>query len=338
MDIPTPYLLFLGDAPHAKTAHGVRDWRPELCVGQLRYAGSPLDLGLPEMTAVEAAAAGARTLLIGAAPAGGMLPGRWVGDLVAALHAGLDIANGLHARLTDVPEIAATARALGRRLFDVRHPTQSFAIGAFERRPGKRLITVGTDCAVGKMYTALSIEREMRARSIKADFRATGQTGILIAGGGVSVDAVVSDFVAAAAAELSPAAEDDHWDVVEGQGSLFHPAYAGVTLGLLHGSQADAIILCSDPSRTALGDFDLYPQPSFVDCIETYTRAARLTNPDARVVGISLNTSAWEEADALAMIARVGDEHGLPCVDPVRTGVAAIVDAMELTPSLAGAA
>lgn len=338
MDIPTPYLLFLGDAPHAKTARGVRDWRPELCVGQLRYPGSPLDMGLPDMTVTEAAAAGAKTLLIGAAPAGGMLPGRWVGDLVAALHAGLDIANGLHARLTDVPEIAATARALGRQLFDVRHPDHSFTIGAFERRPGKRLITVGTDCAVGKMYTTLAIEKEMRARGFKADFRATGQTGILIVGGGVAVDAVVSDFVAAAAAELSPAAEEDHWDLVEGQGSLFHPAYAGVTLGLLHGSQPDAIVLCSDPSRTALGDFDLYPQPSFADCIETYTRAARLTNPDARVVGISLNTSAFTEAEALAMIARAEGEHGLPCVDPVRTGVATIVDALDLAPALQGVA
>lgn len=338
MDIPTPYLLFLGDAPHAKTARGVRDWRPELCVGQLRYPGSPLDMGLPDMTVTEAAAAGAKTLLIGAAPAGGMLPGRWVGDLVAALHAGLDIANGLHARLTDVPEIAATARALGRQLFDVRHPDHSFTIGAFERRPGKRLITVGTDCAVGKMYTTLAIEKEMRARGFKADFRATGQTGILIVGGGVAVDAVVSDFVAAAAAELSPAAEEDHWDLVEGQGSLFHPAYAGVTLGLLHGSQPDAIVLCSDPSRTALGDFDLYPQPSFADCIEAYTRAARLTNPDARVVGISLNTSAFTEAEALAMIARAEGEHGLPCVDPVRTGVATIVDALDLAPALQGVA
>lgn len=338
MDIPTPYLLFLGDAPHAKTARGVRDWRPELCVGQLRYPGSALDMDVPDMTVTDAVAAGARTLLIGAAPAGGMLPGRWVGDLVAALHAGLDLASGLHAQLADVPEIAATARDLGRQLYDVRHPTHSFTIGAFERRSGKRLITVGTDCAVGKMYTTLAIEKEMRARGYKADFRATGQTGILIVGGGVAVDAVVSDFVAAAAAELSPAAEGDHWDLVEGQGSLFHPAYAGVTLGLLHGSQPDAIVLCSDPSRTALGDFELYPQPSYAECIETYTRAARLTNPDARVIGISLNTSSFTEAEALALIARAEEEHGLPCVDPVRTGVAAIVDAMGLAPALEGAA
>lgn len=331
MLIPQPYLLFLADAPHAKTAHGVRHWRPEICAGQYRYPGSAIDLGLPDMTPEEAAAAGARTLLIGAAPAGGMLPPGWIGDLLRALRAGLDLASGLHARLADVPELVAAAQAEGRRLHDVRHPTQSFTIGAFERRPGKRLLTVGADCAVGKMYTALAIERELRRRSIAADFRATGQTGILIAGEGVSVDAVISDFVAAAAASLSPAADPDHWDVVEGQGSLFHPAYAGVTLGLLHGSQPDAMVLCSDPSRATLGDFDLYPQPGLAECIARYVDCARLTNPDARVVGISLNTSAFGDGEASELIARTQDRHGLPCVDPVRTGVGAIVDALIAT-------
>lgn len=326
MTIAQPYLLFLADAPHAKTAFGVRHWRPDACAAQFRYPGSTLDLGLPEMTPDQAAAAGVKTLLIGAAPAGGMLPDRWIGDLVAAIRAGMDIASGLHARLTDVPELVAAAKVAGRRLHDVRHPTENFTIGGFERRPGKRLLTVGADCAVGKMYTALAIERELRARGVAADFRATGQTGILIVGSGVSVDAVISDFVAAAAAALSPAAANDHWDVVEGQGSLFHPAYAGVTLGLLHGSQPDAMVLCADPSRTALGDFDAYPQPDLAECIVRYTDCARLTNPDARVVGISLNSSSFGEGEAAALIARTEDRLGLPCVDPVRTGVAALVD------------
>ncbi|ODU21614.1 MAG: EBNA-1 nuclear protein [Sphingomonas sp. SCN 67-18] len=331
MTIAQPYLLFLADAPHAKTAFGVRHWRPEACAAQFRYPGSALDLALPEMTPAQAAAAGVRTLLIGAAPAGGMLPERWIADLVAALRAGMDIASGLHARLTDVPELVAEAKAAGRRLHDVRHPTESFTIGGFERRPGKRLITVGADCAVGKMYTALAIERELRARAVAADFRATGQTGILIVGSGISVDAVISDFVAAAAASLSPAAAPDHWDVVEGQGSLFHPAYAGVTLGLLHGSQPDAMVLCADPSRTTLGDFDAYPQPDLAECVTRYTDCARLTNPDARVVGVSLNTSAFSAAAAEALIAQTADRLGLPCVDPVRTGVAAIVDRLDLS-------
>lgn len=328
MNIKTPYLLFLGDAIHAKTAQGVRDWRPEQCLGQLRFSASRLDVGLPELSLEEATARGVRTLLIGAAPAGGALPDHWIGTLLQALELGMDIASGLHAKLIDVPALKAAAARLGRQLHDVRYPNQSFDIGAFAPRSGKRLLTVGTDCAVGKMYTSLSIEREMRSRGIHADFRATGQTGILIAGKGVSVDAVVSDFVSAAAAWLSPDNDPDHWDLIEGQGSLFHPAYAGVTLGLVHGSQPDAMVLCSDPTRTMLGDFDLYPQPTLAACIDAYTAAARLTNPQASVVGISLNTSKLDESAAIRLLADTQERLGLPCVDPFRIGVKPIVDAV----------
>ncbi len=330
MDIPTPYLLFLGDAPHAKTAQGVRDWRPELCLGQLRYPGSDLDLRLPEMSLEDAAAAGVKTVLLGAAPAGGALPESWLGSLERALELGMDIASGLHTKLNDIALLRTKADALGRKLHDVRHPTEAFPIPDFVFRSGKRLLTVGADCAVGKMYTALSIEREMRGRGWKADFRATGQTGIFIAGSGVSVDAVISDFVSAAAATLSPANDEDHWDLVEGQGSLFHPAYAGVTLGLVHGSQPDAMVLCADPTRKTIGEFEFYPQPALAACIAAYEAAARLTNPSAKIVGVSLNTSMLAEADALALLERTGKELGLPCVDPFRTGVAAIVDALDV--------
>ena len=328
MTIPVPYLLFLGDAPHAKTAQGVRDWRPELCLGQLRFPGSKLDLRLPEMTLEEAVAAGVKSVLLGAAPAGGVLPEAWLDSLERALDLGMDIASGLHTKLNDVPALKTRADSLGRKLHDVRHPTGSFPIGDFAPRPGRRLLTVGADCAVGKMYTALAIEREMHGRGWKVDFRATGQTGIFIAGSGISVDAVISDFVSAAAATLSPANADDHWDIIEGQGSLFHPAYAGVTLGLVHGSQPDAMVLCADPTRRTIGEFDFYPQPDLSACITAYESAARLTNSRATVVAISLNTSTLPAEDALALLKRTADLYGLPCVDPFRTGVAPVVDAL----------
>ena len=264
----------------------------------------------------------------GAAPAGGALPDSWIDTLLEALDCGLDIANGLHTHLNDIPMLVDRAQKLNRRLIDVRRPVGTFTIDGFAKRPGKRLLTVGTDCAVGKMYTALAIDKEMRRRGIDADFRATGQTGILIAGSGVSVDAVVSDFVSAAASSLSPANSPAHWDIVEGQGSIFHPAYAGVTLGLVHGSQPDALVLCSDPTRDRLGDFELYPRPDLVDCIDAYTKAARLTNPDACVVGVSLNTSSLSEPEATHALHEAERITALPCVDPVRTGVDTIVQVL----------
>src|SRR3546814_12842734 len=155
MNVPQPYLLFLADETQAKTAEGVRYWRPEACVGQLRYAGSTLDLRLPEMTLAEAAAVGVQTLLIGAAPVGGVLPERWIGDLVTAIRAGMDIASGLHAKLNDIPELVAEATAAGRALHDVRHPTTRFTIGSFKPRPRQRVLTHVSDCPVGKSETPL---------------------------------------------------------------------------------------------------------------------------------------------------------------------------------------
>lgn len=325
MKIKTPYLLFVGDAFRAKTAFGVRDWRPEQALAQYRYPNATVDLELPDMDFEEAVRHGARTMLIGSAPAGGLLPQAWIEDIVAALHAGLDIASGLHTKLRDNPRIRSVADELGRALWDVRHPNQTFHIGAFERRSGKRLLTVGTDCAVGKKYTALAIEKALRMASMGADFRATGQTGILIAGEGVAIDSVVADFISAAAAEISPATTADHWDIIEGQGSLFHPAYAGVTLGLIHGSQPDAMVLCADPSRSRLGDFELYPQPGYEEAIVRYTEAARLTNPAAQVIGLSLNTSSYSDEEAREIVDNCSTSLGLPCTDPIRFGVQSLV-------------
>lgn len=331
MQIARPYLLFLGDVPDAlaaKTALGVVDWRRDWCVGQTRLPGCMADTGLPEMTIAEGAAAGARTFVVGAVNAGGILPAHWVASIVAAIEAGMDVASGLHMRLGDDPEIRAAAERHGRHLFDVRHTTERFATGKGTKRPGLRLLTVGTDCSVGKKYTALALEAEMRARGLDADFRATGQTGILISGRGVALDAVVADFIAGAAEWLSPAAAPSHWDVVEGQGSLFHPSFAGVTLGLLHGAQPDAFVVCHEPTRTRMRGVQ-HPLPTIGAVIDHTIACGRLTNPAIRCIGIAVNTAALGEEDAKALLVATGEEYGLPACDPVRFGVAAIVDRLQ---------
>ena len=251
-ELQKPYLLFLGDCPDqlaAKTACGIADWRPDWCVGQLRLEGCGADTGLDDVSVQEAARRGAKTLVIGVVNAGGFLPASWTDSITEAIAAGMDVASGLHPRLEEFPEVAAAGAKHGAQFFNVRHSTRSFTTGKGIRRPGKRLLTVGTDCNIGKKYTALALERELRRRGRKADFRASGQTGILIAERGVAIDAVVADFISGAAEWLSPENDDDHWDLIEGQGSLFHASYAGVTLGLLHGAQADALVLCHEPSR-----------------------------------------------------------------------------------------
>ena len=329
VDLRTPYLLFLGDVHDqlaAKTSAGVAHWRPEWCLGQFRLPGCQADLGLADLTIEEAAARGARTVIVGIANRGGVIAESWLPSLLRALELGMDLASGLHRRLGDVPALKESATRLGRRLSDVRHPSREFDVASGKRRSGKRLLTVGTDCSIGKMYTALAIEREMRRRGTKADFRATGQTGILIAGSGVSVDAVVADFISGAAEWLTPANDDDHWDIVEGQGSLFHASFAGVSLGLLHGAQPSALVMCHEPTRTHMRGLPHYPLPSLRDCIDANIAAGKLTDPEIRCVGISLNTSALDASTADSLLKQTADAFGLPCVDPVRGGVADIVD------------
>ena len=217
-ELRKPYLLMIGDIDDplsAKTAFGLKDWMPEACLGQLRFTDRAVDLGLSNLSPREAASLGAKTLVIGIAPPGGQLPASWHGLLMEALEAGLDLAAGLHQRLQDVPEIGDCAMRLGREIHDVRHCNAGFSVGTGIRRPGRRLLTVGTDCAVGKKYTAMAIAKELARRGHSVDFRATGQTGILISGRGVAVDAVVGDFLSGAAEALSPANAPDHWDIIE---------------------------------------------------------------------------------------------------------------------------
>ena len=328
MEIQKPYLLFLGDAHDilaAKVAIGIKQWHPEYCVGQFRMEDCHADCDLPDMDISAAKAAGAKTLVIGVANRGGIISDKWISVLTEALEAGMDLASGLHNRLTDVPEIKALADKLGRKLFDVRHPTQTFPVANGKKREGKRLLPVGTDCSCGKMYTALAIEKEMLERGMKATFRATGQTGILISGAGVSIDAVVSDFVAGAVEVLAPANDADHWDVIEGQGSLFHPSFAGVTTGIIHGAQADALVLCHEPTRTTMHGVD-YPIVDLGECMALNLAMAKLTNPNARFVGISVNTAKLSEKEAIALMADIEEKYGLPTVDPFRQGMGRIVD------------
>ncbi len=329
VEIKPPYLLFLGDEPevgHVKTAMGITYWRPDECLAQLRLPGSGVDLGLPDMTPQEAAAAGAKTLIWGVAGVGGMIPEHWTPTLFHAVEAGLDICAGTHSSLTEVCGLQKAAAKAGVRLIDIRQPPPDLPVGTGEKRSGKRLLMVGTDCVVGKKFSALAIAKEMKDRGMKVDFRATGQTGIMISGGGMPIDAVISDFVSGAAELLSPANDADHWDVIEGQGSLYHPGYASVTLGLMHGSQPDAFVVCHEVGRRIIETYENYPVPTIGELIELTIATGRVTNPNIRCVGVSLNTSSLSEPERAKVLASTADEIGLPCVDPVATGVAPIVD------------
>lgn len=329
MSIRKPYVIFLGDADEpvlAKTAFGVRDWARQDCLAQWRLPECKVDLGLPDMNPATAAAAGARSLLIGIAPGGGRIPPAWVPGLRSAIEAGLDVVSGLHTRLEDVEGLAALATRHNVQLINVRTPPKNLPVGNGIKRSGKRLLTVGTDCALGKKYTALTIAKALQARGVAADFRATGQTGILIAGEGVPLDCVVADFVSGAIEQLTPAAADDHWDVIEGQGSLFHPSFAGVSTGLLHGAQPAALVLCHDPVRAHMRGLPHYPVPGLKETLEANLSVARLTSPDVQAVGVALNTSKLSRAEAKRLCAETADALGLPCTDPFAMGVDPIID------------
>ena len=328
MEIAHPYLLFLGDVPDAlaaKTGLGVVDWRRDWCLGQVRLPGCAADSGLPDISIAEGAAQGAKTMVIGAVNAGGRLPDHWIASIVEALEAGLNVASGLHVRLGSIEAIREAAEKNGCQLHDVRHNDEVFATGKGTKRSGKRILTVGTDCSAGKKYTALAIDRAMNERGFTSSFCPTGQTGVLISGRGVALDAVVADFISGAAEWLSPATEESHWQIVEGQGSLFHPSFAGVTLGLLHGSQPDGFIVCHEPTRTKMRGVET-PLPTIQQVIDLTVQMGSLTNPDIRCVGIAVNTSALGEDEAKAYLKETSEAHGLPASDPVRFGVETIID------------
>jgi uncharacterized NAD-dependent epimerase/dehydratase family protein len=328
VQLNAPYLILIGsmsDPTYAKTGFGIVHWRPDLVAGQLRFPGCTLDLGVPDMTVAEAVKAGVRSLVIGVAPIGGVVPDHWWDTIVEAAQAGLDIVCGLHFRLADFPAVAAAAASSGARLIDVRNPPKNLPVGTGIKRSGKRVLMVGTDCAIGKKYTALALDKAMRAAGMKSTFRATGQTGIMLAGEGLPIDAVVADFISGAAEAISPDNDADHWDVIEGQGSLFHPGYSGVSLGLLHGSQPDALVLCHDATRTAVSGWEHYPLPSVREAIDMHVAMGRRTNPAIRCVGISVNTSKLAADQRVDYLRELSAETGLPCIDPIIDGCQAIV-------------
>ena len=330
--IASPSLIFVGDTDDpllAKTGFGIVDWRREQCLGQYRFGDAAVDLGLPDMTIGQAAKQGAKSMIIGVANVGGFFPEVWRHAMMEAVRSGLDLVSGMHTRLQTIPGLAKAAVDSGARLVDIRVPPPGLPVGMGRKRRGMRLLTIGTDCASGKKYTALALDREMRARGMKVTFRATGQTGIMIAGSGIPIDAVVADFVAGAAETLSPDNDGDHWDVIEGQGALHHPAYAGVSLGLLHGSQPDAIVICHEAGRTRIDCWDGFPLPGVMECIETALNHGKLTNPWIRCIGVSLNTSKLPPDRREPCLHKVSLDTGLPCVDPLIEGVGPIVDLLQ---------
>ncbi|RUO63783.1 DUF1611 domain-containing protein [Pseudidiomarina insulisalsae] len=332
MSLPSPYLLFIGDATDPlsiKMARSAADWSPEKCVGELRLPGCQVTTGCPAMSISEATQAGAKSLVLGFANSGGHLDPNWLPIVHEAIASGMDIISGLHDRLSAIPELVAAAEKFGVKLHDIRHPTQRLRTGKGYARPGKRLLTVGTDCSVGKMYTTLALSRELQRRQANVTFRATGQSGILVAGEGIAIDCVIADFIAGAVEQLAPANDADHWDLIEGQGSLFHPAFAGVSLGLLHGAQPDALIVCHALGRNSMRAIHGRPLPGLAETIELNLQMARVTNVNAKVIGIAVNTSAVDEEQAVTYCQDVEQQFGMPCVDPIRHGVARLADIIE---------
>ena len=329
--IQTPYLLFLGDAPDqlsAKVAQGIKDWRPDNAVGQFRMEGCNADVGLADMTLEQAREAGAKTLVIGVANRGGVISQAWKTVLIEALAQGYDLASGLHNLLSEEADLVAAATEHGRTLHDVRIPSVEYPIANGIKRTGKRVLPVGTDCSVGKMYTGLALDRAMQARGMKSTFRPTGQTGILITGDGVPLDAVVADFMAGAVEYLTPDNDPDHWDVIEGQGSLHHVSYSGVTMALVHGGQPDALIICHEPTREHMRGLPTYAVPEMSAIRDVALSLAKVANPDCVVVGCAINTQHMSDEDARAYLAKVEAEMGLPAVDPFRYGADPLVDAL----------
>lgn len=326
--LKAPYLILIGeedDPTYAKTGFGIVHWRPDLVAGQLRFPGCSVDLGVPDMTLEEAVESGVGSLLIGVAPVGGAVPDAWWDVMQQAAAAGLDVVCGLHIKLADNPEVVAAAQASGARLVDVRVPPRRLPVGTGRKRTGRRILAVAADCAIGKKYSALALDQAMREAGLKSTFRATGQTGIMIAGEGIPIDAVVADFISGAAELLSPDNDPDHWDIIEGQGSLFHPGYSGVSLGLLHGSQPDGFVVCHDPLRKTVSGWEHYALPSLQECIDTHVLMGRRTNPAIRCVGVTVNTSALAPAERRRWLDDLAAATGLPCCDPVRDGCGAIV-------------
>lgn len=299
--IPRPFHLFLGDTLDAKaikTATGLAKWCRDDVVGEYSmldaYPSSGVDV--PFMNYEQAVANGAKTLVIGLAPGGGQLPTMWVPELRKAMDAGLNIASGLHERISNKALLATCARRNGVQLFDFRYHPELYPLATGARRSGRRLLTVGHDSNCGKKYTTLSLKRLLDNTldlPFSHSFRSTGQTGFLISNSGINLDTIPADYMAGACEWLTPEAPNNHWDLVEGQGSLFHPAYAGGSAALLMGTQPDLMIMCVDVSRTRYRNTDMI-LGSLAEEMQVCTQFARRTNPEAGIFAISLQVPSDE--------------------------------------------
>lgn len=323
---------------HSKTAEGVIRYgrNPVAAVIDSQQAGRSIkqavgiECDAPIVGSVEESlehSPGA--LLLGTAWTGGHMPQAWRKDIMTAIKGGLDIVNGLHDFLSDDEEISRLAKKHERRLYDVRKPPDRLTVGEGQARHLKNMVvlTVGTDCSVGKMTASLELTREAENRGLKAEFIATGQTGIMISGAGVAIDRVIGDFMSGAVEEMVLQSAKNHdFIFVEGQGSLAHPGFSGVSLALLHGACPKALILCHKASKTNICELPL-PMPTLSSMIEANEHMASLLHP-ARVVGIALNTARMTGEEAERAIERASKETGLPCQDPVRQGTKRLMDAI----------
>ena len=331
----------LFETDNGKTGHGVLRYAPREVVavidsshaGRLAsdvvpYCARPVPI---VATIAEAAGLGANRLLIGVAPAGGKLTSSWRVALGEAMAAGMDIEAGLHTVLADDPDLVALAERFGRRLIDLRVGPRDLDVpeGPYSRPAGLRVVhSVGSDCAIGKMTVTLELDRRARERGLRSAFVATGQTGIAISGWGIAVDHVISDYIAGAAERLvrEGAAYGDLL-FVEGQGSLYHPAYSGVTLGLLHGSAPEVLVLTHLAGQDAIDGYGTVRLPPLPEIVAHYEAACRPVRP-APVVAIALNTSRLDETAARRAIAEAEAACGIPVDDPVRFSVDPLLDAV----------
>lgn len=326
------------DVFSAKTAAGVIRYRGDEVVGVLdrTHAGQALERligvgrGIPIVAELaELDRFKPDMLLIGIAPSGGKLPDAWRNTLRQAIERGMEIVNGLHTMLNEDPELSALARQRGVRIWDVRRPPEDIPIGLARARavPGKTVLTVGSDCNIGKKICAIEMTDECRRRGLDAVFIPTGQTGMMITGRGMAIDRVISDFVAGAAESLVLAENAHGWIFIEGQGGIYHPSFSGVTLSLMHGSCPKAMVLCHQPTRRFLRHTEI-PIPPLPELVDMHERLMRPIQP-SKVVGVALNCHDLSEEQARAEVKKVEQQLKLPATDVIRFGAGTLVDALE---------
>jgi uncharacterized NAD-dependent epimerase/dehydratase family protein len=325
---------------HGKTAIGVLRYRGQDVVAVIDSTQAGKDIRtivqtqyqVPIVSSLEEALKfQPDSLLIGFAPIGGFLPEEYRQTVLEAIHKGLDIVSGLHYLLNDDPEFAAAAKQAGIMIYDVRRPEPDnyVARGFAKNLKANTVLFIGSDCACGKMTAAFECHLEAKKRGYKSEFLATGQTGIMIANGGIPLDRVIGDFMAGEIEKiLMKYPVDTQFVFIEGQGSILHPGYSGVTLALMHGSMPKTMILCHEAGRNEIDEYQGFPFPPFPEIIQMHEQLLKYVRP-SKVVGIALNTKWISEAEALKEIDKFEKETGLPTTDPVRFGAAKLIDTLE---------